>query len=93
MIKIKRKKNKYNKIMEILKIYMIAALFLIFLPLGSFSVKAAELKDCSEVKKLHKKLICQLGGGKTKEEQSTKGKNKFNKIFKSTLADYFKKEE
>ena len=93
MTKIKKKEKGYNRLMNILKISLILPLLYLFLSINSLSVKAEVLKDCSQVKKLHKKLICQMGGGKSDSEQAKRSEKRINKLLKPTLADYFKKEE
>jgi len=63
----------------------------LLLTTSNISVIAAELKDCSQVKKLHKKLACHLGVGESEKEIDNK--LNVNKLLKPTLADYFKKEK
>ena len=60
----------------------------------SFDVEA---KDCSHIKKLHKKLICKSGSDRydsdtTKAKKEKEKGESFNEKYK-TLADFFKKKE
>ena len=72
------------KTIKIILLFTILALFT-SVPLV---VEAAEAKDCSQFKKLHKKLICKTGGY-TKDDDEGES---FNEKYK-TLADFVKKKE